>query len=215
MTGSAIGEGQTMEKTDDQEDVMMIGNPFADPTEASQDLEIISATIDWSGNIVVCEFKVKGEVVNISEGGSKNIYYFNIDIHTENDEEEIWFLYCDTGFSGMSTETGVIELWDDDFTSADGTFTFEFDKMHFGNYSDVLDIEVRAQNTDGWMDEIRWGEGYPADDDDISDDDTVDDDTADDHTSDDDDDSPGFSFVMALGSIVLVITVMYIIQRRE
>ncbi|MGA1872215.1 MAG: hypothetical protein ACMUHY_00960 [Thermoplasmatota archaeon] len=201
-----------MEKTDPDDDVFMITDPLADPDEVSQDVEILSASIDWSGDTVVCEFIVKGEAVNISSDDSVNVYYFNIDLTTANDEEEIWFLYTDTGLSGGSLETGIITLWEDDFSSVDGTFTFEFDRSHFGEHQDVLDIEVRAQNTNGWLDEIRWGEGLPADDDDTTDDDETDADSSDDDTSDDDDDddddSPGFSFLLALGSVFIVLAVL-------
>ncbi|MBN1538687.1 MAG: hypothetical protein JW939_00970 [Candidatus Thermoplasmatota archaeon] len=175
MASNVSGEGQIMEKTDPDGDVLMMTDPFAEKNEVSNDCEVLSASIDWSGDVVVCQFTVKGEAVATSSDDSTNIYYFNIDLTTETDEEEIFFIYTSTGLSGGSLETGAIALSSDDFSSESGTFTFEFDKTHFGSYTEVLDIEVRATNTNGWMDEIRWDEGLPGDDD-IIDDDTVDDD---------------------------------------
>lgn len=171
IVSNVSGDGQTMEKTDPDDDVMMMTDPFAEKNEVSDDLEILSASIDWSGEVVVCQFTVKGGVVATSSDDSTNIYYFNIDLTTETDEEEIFFIYTATGLSGGSLETGAITLYDDDYSSSEGAFTFEFDKTHFGSYTDVLDIEVRATNTNGWMDEIRWDEGFPGDDDDTADDD--------------------------------------------
>ncbi|MBN1389380.1 MAG: hypothetical protein JXA22_01935 [Candidatus Thermoplasmatota archaeon] len=207
---SVAAEGQTMERSDPDDDVLKMADPFAEADEISQDVEILSASIDWSGDKVKCEFRVKGEVVNISSDSSINIYYFNIDLTSENNEEEIFFIYTHTGFSGGSLETGVITLYDNDYSSSEGTFSFEFDKTHFGEYTEVLDIEVRGTNTNGWMDEIKWGEGLPGDDDTI-DDDTIDDDA----TDDDDDDSPGFSFFLILGSISVVLGVLLFRRRRD
>jgi len=207
---SVAAEGQAMEKFDPDDDVVKMGSPSAQADEISKDLEILSASIDWSGDVVMCEFRVKGEVVATSSDSSTNIYNFNIDLTPENNEEEIFFTFSTTGLSGGSVETGVISLYEDDYSSSEGTFSFEFDKTHFGSHTDVLDIEVRATNTNGWLDEIRWGEGFPGDDDDTSDDDTTDDDTA-----DDDEDSPGFSLIILLASVIFTLIVIGFRRRRD
>jgi hypothetical protein len=219
---SISAEGQTMEKIDPHDDVQMMGSPFAEKNEVSEDIEIFSASIDWSGTSVVCEFTVKGEARNISSDDSVNAYFFNIDLTTETNEEEIAIVFTDTGLTGVSTETGMIFMNEDDFTSVDGTFRFEFEKSHFGSYSEVLDIEVRAQNANGWWDVINWDEGFPDDDDDddtadddTSDDDTADDDTSDDDGSDDDDDSPGFSFILLLIASAFTLILIGYRKRRD
>lgn len=208
-------EGQKMEKTDPDDDVIWPLNPLAEKPDHTDDLEILSASIDWSGDQVVCEFTVKGEVTNVSTDGMKNTYHFNIDIHTDNNEQEIWFVYTDTGFSGGS-EIGLIDFCDDDFTSAGGTFTFDFPKEHMDGNPDVLDIEVVAMNTDMWLDEIQWDEGFVDDDDDTSDDDDDDTSDDDDETNDEEeDDSPGFSFFILIASIVIAAVIIGGRRRRD
>ena len=205
-----------MEKTDPDDDVFLFTDPMADKPESTDDLEILSASVDWSGDVVVCEFTVKGEVVNVSADGTENTYYYNLDITKDTNEEEIWFTYTFSGFTGGS-EFGLIDFCDEEFTSVNGIFRFDFDKSHFGENPDVLNIEVRAMNENGWIDEIRWEEGLPGDGDDdtsgddTSDDDKTDDDTSDDDTSDDDtsdpdedkEDSPGFPLFLIVISTAI------------
>lgn len=204
---------QKMDKIDEDDDVILPYDPLAEKHECTDDLEIISASVDWSGNKVICEFTVKGEVVNVSSDGTENTYYFNLDITNETNEEEIWFTYTFSGFTGAS-EIEIINFCDEDFSSVDGTFKFEFDKRNLNGNPDILDLEVRAMNEDGWFDEINWDEGFPSDDDDTTDDDTGDDDDTDD---DDDgkDDSPGFPLMILLVSVLATIALLGSRRRRD
>ncbi len=207
---------QKMDKIDEDDDVVLPYNPLADKPQCTDDLEIISASVDWSGNKVLCEFTVKGEVVNVSSDGTNNTYYFNLDITTETDEEEIWFTYTFSGFTGAS-EIEIINFCDEDFSSVGSTFTFEFDIRNLNGNPDILDLEVRAMNEDGWIDEIQWDEGFVDDDDDTDDDTSDDDDNTgdDDDTNNEEDDSPGFSLMILLGSVLATMAIIGSRRRRD
>ncbi len=197
ISTSVLANEQKIEKTD-PEDVGHIYDPMREKDNVAFDNDLLFASIDWSGSIVKCQFKLKGDVIVEYDDNVTNTYFFNIDIKTENNEEDIFFVYSKTGLSGFSTETSVIAFENGNYSIDGGTFNFEFDKMHFGTYSDVLDIEVHVVNSDGWIDAIDWG--------DVKDDDT-DDDAVDGNTTSEDEDSPSPGVLLAVISMCMVLVV--------
>ena len=197
-------EGQKIEKTDPEGDVAT--GEYDSDYKDSYDLVLLS--VDWSGERISAELKVKGDIVTAYGEDKLIIYTIKLDTTFDTNGEEIT-ITCQEDRVFVISDAGMDFLNEgSDYTIEGGSFTVEIDKKHLEGHGEILRTSASASGNDG-IDLIGLEDQNDDDDDPTDDSDTTDDDTS------DDDDSPGFSFYILMIAIIGTIMIFGYRKRRN
>jgi hypothetical protein len=221
-----------MEYTDEEGDLLVLG----DPTGHEDDVDMVSMTVDQSSRPVVVKITMKGQVTaNYGVEQSNNIQFI-LDLDGDYNQGEVQVTMDgseegDDEFMTLMTLEAFIPLTEGDYSISGSTLTVNIPVAYVGVEDEVMDFAASTiqgfpgtsvADTINWEfgeDNAAYGEG--SSDDDTSDDDTTDDDTSDDDTSDDDssddddDDSPGFSMLLSLVSVIAAAVLIGRFRRKS
>lgn len=210
MVQGASATPDRMEYTDEEQDLLVLG----DPTGHEDDVDIVSMTVDQSSRPVVVVITVKGQLTaNYGVEQSNNIQFI-LDLDGDYSVGEVQVALDgseegDDDFVTLMTNEAFVPLTGGDYTKSGSTFTVSIPLSYVGVEDEIQDFAASTiqgfpgtsvsdtVNYEFGNDDLAYGETAP-------DDDTTDDDTSDDDSQETDEDSPGFSMLLSLASVMAV-----------